>query len=79
VDAWDWQWYVSLSAARQLTDFPARNLIANIGFGNLATHTRKRPRRWASHPTGVLEFPLLMPPPVKVGQKYERVFLGMRS
>jgi hypothetical protein len=40
VNAWDWQWYFSLSTQNQLCIFPNRNLVANVGFGKDATHTR---------------------------------------
>ena len=38
VSAWDYQWFLSLSAQNQLGIFPAVNLVANIGFGEDATH-----------------------------------------
>ena len=38
VNAWDYQWFLSLSAQNQLGIFPAINLVANIGFGEDATH-----------------------------------------
>jgi len=39
VSAWDWQWYLSLSAQNQMAIFPSVNLIRNIGVGDAATHT----------------------------------------
>lgn len=44
VSAWDWQWYFSIAIQNQLCIFPASNLIANIGFGDEATHTKGRPQ-----------------------------------
>ncbi len=43
VDTWDWQWGFSISTQGQLTIFPKKNLIANIGFGSEATHTLDKP------------------------------------
>ena len=45
VSAWDWQWYFSLSMSNQLCIFPCKNLIANIGFGEKATHTKGLPKK----------------------------------
>ncbi len=39
VSAWDWQWYMSLAAQNQLCIIPAHNQVANLGFGEDATHT----------------------------------------
>ena len=39
VDAWDWQWNLSLAIAQQYTVVPSVNLVENIGFGARATHT----------------------------------------
>ncbi|MDA8751062.1 hypothetical protein N9M77_05895 [Planktomarina temperata] len=42
VEAWDWQWYFSLSAQNMLCIFPTTNLVENIGFSEMATHTSWR-------------------------------------
>ena len=39
VNAWDDQWFLSLSAQNQLSIVPSYNLVSNIGFGEDATHT----------------------------------------
>ena len=39
VEAWDWQWYFSLASQNMLCIFPNNNLVHNIGFNDLATHT----------------------------------------
>lgn len=44
VSAWDWQWFFSLAAQNQLCIIPKHNLVANIGFGEDATHTLGKPR-----------------------------------
>lgn len=45
VSAWDWQWYFSISMNNQLTIFPKKNLVSNIGFGKEATHTLGVPKK----------------------------------
>lgn len=60
VSAWDWQWYFSVAAQNQLTIFPGTNLVSNIGFGNLATHTFGTPRVEYLK-TKDISFPILHP------------------
>lgn len=60
VSAWDYQWFLALSSQNQLCIFPAKNLVANIGFGDNATHCK-----WDA-PTEVvnkyaIDFPLIHP------------------
>lgn len=42
IDTWDYQWTFSCLLRGALTVLPNRNLISNIGFGDGATHTRRR-------------------------------------
>lgn len=44
VNAWDWQWYFSLSKNKLLTLTAAGSLVTNIGFDEAATHTKRRPK-----------------------------------
>lgn len=44
VDAWDWQWFLSLGSQNQLSIVPKFNLVSNIGFGEGATHTNIDPK-----------------------------------
>jgi hypothetical protein len=39
VDAWDYQWSVTLLLNRQYTIVPKQNMVINLGFGDDATHT----------------------------------------
>lgn len=39
IDTWDWQWVASLASQNQLSVYPSKNLVSNIGFGEDATHT----------------------------------------
>lgn len=38
VDTWDYQWSISLLLNAQQTVVPQKNMIRNIGFGNVSTH-----------------------------------------
>ncbi len=73
VDAWDWQWYFSLSAQNQLCIFPRVNLVANIGFGPDATHTFGSPKNEYLI-RGDLDFPLIHPDFLVPDIKYDEVF-----
>lgn len=73
VSAWDWQWYMSLSAQNQLCIIPAYNQVANIGFGDNATHT------FGSVPniylqTKLLDFPLKHPTLVVPNERYDFLY-----
>ena len=73
VDAWDWQWYFSMSAAELVAIVPEANLVSNIGFGSEATHTRGRAksqfvRRYE------LRLPLKHPPTVQVDDAFDEAF-----
>lgn len=59
-NCWSHQWKYSMLANHGLTIVPAVNLITNIGFDSLATHTKIN--RGSSYPLGDLEFPLKHPP-----------------
>jgi hypothetical protein len=73
VAAWDYQWFLSLSAQNQLSIVPRRNLVANVGFGvEGSTHCKgSAPLRFTE--TGGVAFPLLHPGYVVPDFKYERV------
>lgn len=54
-DTWDWQWIATHFAHRALAVQSATNFVTNIGFDDLATHTRSRTTR-SNRPaqTGIL-------------------------
>lgn len=60
LDAWDYLWGVARYANNFLTIRPKVNLVANIGFGEEATHTKGQPHSMYIA-TGRLEFPLTHP------------------
>jgi hypothetical protein len=41
LDAWDYQWQITVLNAKGLCECPAVNLVSNIGDGEDATHTKK--------------------------------------
>lgn len=60
IDAWDYQWFFTLSSQNQLSIVPADNLVANIGYGTDATHTFGTPKRVYTT-TAPIMFPLRHP------------------
>lgn len=60
IDTWDYQWTFSCLLRGALTVLPNRNLISNIGFGDGATHTRRR-SLYADMAVEGLEWPLRHP------------------
>lgn len=57
VDTWDFQWVFTMFNRKMVSLAPRINLVANIGIGADATHTR-RLTLGATVPTGRLSFPL---------------------
>ena len=41
LDTWDYQWVVHLMNNQQTSVAPSCNLVTNVGFGSLATHTKE--------------------------------------
>jgi hypothetical protein len=77
VDAWDWQWYFSLSANYQLTIFPKKNLISNLGFGDEATHTKgNAPINYLK--TQSISFPLSHPKYICQNYTYDTEFENLK-
>ena len=60
IDTWDYIWTFSCWAQRGLTCLPNVNLVRNIGFGDNATHTRKKDRH-LSLEAHEISFPLQHP------------------
>ena len=81
VSAWDYQWAFSLGSQNQLGIVPRRNLIANIGFGDDATHTIGSPKD--SYITSEeIELPLKHPPYIlpnsDYDSRYETILINAR-
>lgn len=74
IDTWDYQLSYTLWSQNQLAVIPRMNLVENIGFGSLATHTKV-----AGHPLASLSkvgnerlaFPLSIPSLVLPNTRYE--------
>jgi hypothetical protein len=59
-DTWDHQWFFTNLSNNSLTIVPKTNLIANIGFGDDATHTTEIDERFILSASS-MEFPLKHP------------------
>jgi len=56
-DTWDHQWLYTCLKNNSIMAVPSSNLVANIGFGNDATHTTQVDTRFTPR-TSVMQFPL---------------------
>ena len=73
VSSWDWQWYMSMAAQNQLCIIPAYNQVANIGFGDNATHTFGAvPDIYVQ--TKLLDFPLKHPTVVVPNEQFDFLY-----
>lgn len=61
VDTWDYQWTFSCWVQNGLTCLPNKNLIKNIGFDDLATHTTSNVDWRSTLEADELKFPLVHP------------------
>jgi hypothetical protein len=59
---WDYQWFFTCWTQSGLAITPKVNLVSNLGFGELATHTKDPNNPWANLPVADLSFPLEHPP-----------------
>lgn len=73
VSAWDWQWYMSMAAQNQLCIIPAHNQVANIGFGDDATHTFGSALE-SYVQTKLLDFPLRHPTCVVPNEHFDFLY-----
>ncbi len=58
---WDYQWHFAIAANSGLCTVPAVNLVGNVGFGELGTHTLNATDELANVPTAELAWPLRHP------------------
>lgn len=61
IDTWDYQWDFARYINSGLAIVPNKNLVANIGFGGGATHTRGRDNRYVNLRAHDIGFPLRHP------------------
>ena len=59
LDTWDYVWAYSVLTQNMISVVPKNNLISNIGFGELATHTSNYSGQLPE--TSSLEFPIIHP------------------
>lgn len=59
--SWAYRWTFSSWVNNALTVLPCVNLVSNIGFGDVATHTRNRTNRLAALPVDEMRLPLRHP------------------
>jgi hypothetical protein len=62
VDWWDYQWDFARYVNTGLAIVPNKNLVSNLGFGDLATHTTNGKSRQGKLLAEDIEFPLRNPP-----------------
>ncbi len=71
IQTWDYQWEFARFINSGLSVNPARNLIANIGFGEDAVNTFKDYRGISNLPLEPMSFPLRHPHSIAVDRKYD--------
>ena len=69
---WPRIWYYTMARHDGLAIIPSVNLIRNVGFGDDATHTRRRRHPLRLEATGRMAFPLDHPPDLAVNARYQR-------
>lgn len=62
VDWWDYQWDFARYSNSGLAVVPNTNLVSNLGFGEMATHTSNSKSKNATMPAFDIAFPLRHPP-----------------
>lgn len=58
IDTWDYQWVYSIWKNNGLCIAPNYNLVSNIGFDEMATHTKKEDKSYSNKPTSILNGPI---------------------
>ncbi len=61
IDSWAYPWMFSCWKANKLTVLPKRNLIQNIGFSEMATHTKEFDPLLSEREVYPVEYPLIHP------------------
>ena len=71
IDSWAYPWLASLWYANKLTVTPEKNLVSNVGFDGLATHTKNRFSNSANQKTYILKN-IIDNPLIEVNLKADR-------
>ena len=74
IDAWGYQWHFAVMSQGGLAVVPNRNLISNIGFDKLATHTTNADSHKANLNAEAIEDPLSHPPFIVSDQRINKVY-----
>ena len=75
-DTWDYQWIYSQLLNNGVSLVPSTNMISNIGYGEIATHTANNERLERANLTAKeMNFPLTHPKKIKINKKYERFII----
>ncbi len=78
VDTWDFGWAFAILINRGVSVVPGANLVANIGFDQDATHTRRPSRGESAVPTHPIDWPLRHPPSTTPDSRFERALFENR-
>lgn len=72
VDTWDYQWIYSQLRHNGVSIVPTTNMVANIGYGEVATHTANSEHLDRAKLTSKdINFPLIHPYKIKIDRNYE--------
>jgi hypothetical protein len=77
-DSWGFAWAFAMLIAGGVSVMPVRNLVANIGFDDEATHTKLSWSNEASAPTHPLAFPLAHPSSTTPDADFEQALFRHR-
>ena len=79
LDTWDYQWLFYRMVNNGMGIIPKTNLISNIGFGSLATHTFEENHEMANKSTNSLTFPLIHPNYIIPNNNYDSFLINYFS
>jgi hypothetical protein len=77
VDGWDYQWDFARFIQSGLAIVPKTNLVKNVGFGQIATHTKTSYSHCSTLEANEIELPLRHPPFVIRDLQSERRYFGI--
>ena len=78
IDTWDYQWAFARLINQMQIILPCKNLVSNIGFDRLATHTKDLSSSLCNIPAYPMEFPLRHPSVLAPSDDFEeKVFKKM--
>jgi hypothetical protein len=61
IDSWAFRWTFACWMSNGLAVLPQVNLVSNIGFAQVATHTKGSQNRFSNMPAHTIQFPLVHP------------------